>query len=493
MARGTPDHGVWERGLREFDILQADLGITHYHIRAVLGDAVQAIFTAPEVPALGWRTFSVRAKESTAAPAALNPLMRAILPLASRFVSDTSMGRALLARLQRNPASQPPCRIENEFFSVEVGPDGTLTILDKAHSLVYAGMNRFVDGGDCGDEYNYAPPEMDTPFPQARLVDASVQRGLVTQTLTIKLELSLPPRLNRNRKARVNQRKFFVSMPVTCQVILAAGVARVDVRTSLENRAQDHRLRVHFPTPFDVDSAEHDGHFEIVRRRVGAPPFERTDWIEDPRPEVPQRAFSDVTDGQAGLMLANRGLPEVEVLKTPGGSEIALTLLRCVGWLSRDDFATRRGHAGPEEATPGAQMTGNWTFDYSIIPHGSERPHALAYGFETPLRAVTTGAHPGNLPERGSFVAVEQEGNGTAFVVSAVKQAESRQGWILRGYNAGAEALEVGLTPWRRFSTVTQVNLAEMKQASLPVDTATGAVKLQVRGHEIVTVLFEEE
>ena len=51
---------------------------------------------------------------------------------------------------------------------------------------------------------------------------------------------------------------------------------------------------------------------------------------------------------------------------TPDGT-IAVTLLRCVGWLSRDDLDERRGPAGPGTATPGAQMPGKWAFDYAII------------------------------------------------------------------------------------------------------------------------------
>ena len=46
-------------------------------------------------------------------------------------------------------------------------------------------------------------------------------------------------------------------------------------------------------------------------------------------------------------MILNRGLPAVEVTRLPGGTQIALTLLRSVGWLSRDDLATRRVAAGP--------------------------------------------------------------------------------------------------------------------------------------------------
>ncbi len=486
MSKGTPDKTVWERGSQEvFDLLN-DHTLTHCHVRAVLGDVVQAVFSAPATPGLGWRTFYVRTRESSLLPAVLSPLTRALLPLASRFISGTSIGRALLARLQRDTSSAPPYHIENEFFSVESEPDSTFSITDKRNGAVYRKLNRFVDGGDCGDEYNYAAPDADFQ-PVPRLIGVNVQRGPVLQTLTLTLSLQVPPRLNRNRKARVARGKYFVAMPITCRVSLAAGVPRVDVHTTLENNAQDHRLRVHFPVPFDVDSAEHDGHFEIVRRKTGVPEFDRSIWIEDPRPEVPQRAFTDVSDGRVGLMLANRGLPEVEVLKVNHGSEIALTLLRCVGWLSRDDFQTRRGHAGPEEATPGAQMIGAWSFDYSIIPHGPERPHELAYGFETPLRAVTTTVHAGSLPGKGSFVAVQ----GTGFIVSAVKRAESGRGWVVRGYNLGTEPLEVTLTPWKRFKSAARVNLAEQKIANLVVDKATGSVHLPVKGHEIVTVWFD--
>ena len=113
----------------------------------------------------------------------------------------------------------------------------------------------------------------------------------------------------------------------------------------------------------------HDGHFEVVERKVGVPVFDET-WVEQPRPEVPQRAFTSVTDGKSGLTIANRGLTEVEVLKNCCREcRDRVTLLRCVGWLSRDDFSTRKGHAGPFLETPGAQMPGTWAFDYSIIPH----------------------------------------------------------------------------------------------------------------------------
>ena len=102
-----------------------------------------------------------------------------------------------------------------------------------------------------------------------------------------------------------------------------------------------------------------------------------------------------------------------------------------MGWLSRNDFSTRRGHAGPRVETPGAQMMGRHTFEYSLIPHGGAWPDGFrqAYAFATPLRAVSTGLHSGALPPQAALLQTVLE----AFVVSAIKAAEAGPGWIVRG------------------------------------------------------------
>jgi alpha-mannosidase len=264
----------------------------------------------------------------------------------------------------------------------------------------------------------------------------------------------------------------------------------LDIRTILDNNAKDHRLRVHFPAPFTTSTGVHDGHFEVVERRIGLPPFDES-WVEKPRAEVPQRAFTDISDGKSGLMVAVRGLPEVEVLKNPqGNAEIALTLLRCVGWLSRDDFSARKGHAGPFMETPAAQVPGKWTFEYSIIPHLGNWQSAYwqAYAFETPLRAVTTGIHPGELFSTGSFL----ESTPASFVISTVKRAEDGHGWIVRGYNITGEEITATLKPWCQFKKVKLVNLAEEKQSKLEADKA-GYVTFPVGGCQIVSVLFSDK
>ncbi|MBU2611611.1 MAG: hypothetical protein KJ606_11815, partial [Chloroflexi bacterium] len=490
---GEPNLTAWNSTLQQIESYFRDPSLTTYNVHARSLEATCLLFAAPQVPGHGWRTFFVHPRPvKDEAPLRLPPLARLLMPLARLPVMQK-----LATRPRYSSAAQT---IENEFFKVRVEKNGTLTILATRSGEEYRGLNCFVDGGDCGDEYNYCPPSSD-PQPGARLKSVILHPGAVQQRLEILLELRVPAELAPDRKSRSRQT---VVIPITTHVSLITGVPRVDIRTEITNTAKDHRLRVHFPAPFAVTEADYDGHFEVVRRPIGVPAFDQS-WGEQPRPEVPQRAFTNVSDDKIGLMIANRGLPEVEVLlRNPFPSrkrvpesqtEIALTQLRCVGWLSRDDFANRKGHAGPFMPTPGAQMIGKWTFDYSIILHVGQIDYLSyhqAYAFEAPMRAVSTGLHDGALPTCGSFVEVSPQ----EFVISAVKETEAcpeergdGKGWLVRGYNISGEETNVTLKPWRKFRHVERVNLAEEKLAALKPNL-NGSVTFPARGYEIVTVKF---
>jgi len=475
---GEPNLAAWNTGRRQIDEFLADPAITEYHVHARSVSASRIVFTAPPVPALGYRTFWLQARPAgEKAPLRLNPLVKALLPLAHLPVFQRLATRKHYAR--------PPYRIENEFFLVEADQAGSLAVLDKRANRSFAGLNHFLDGGDCGDEYNFAPPAADR-FTSPRLKHVTLVSGPVQQSLELELELKTPLSLTPGRRSRSPEQTI---LPITSTIILTNGLPRLDIHTILTNAARDHRLRVHFPAPFATATGSQDGHFEVVERRVDIPAFDDT-WVEQPRPEIPQRCFTDISDGQSGLMLANRGLPEVEVLKnSQGNAEIALTLLRCVGWLSRDDLSTRKGHAGPSMETPGAQMPGQSVFDYSIIPHPGDWRSAFwqAYTFDGPLRAVSTGVHAGHLPRTVSFVETSPE----TFVVSAVKQTEHGRAWLVRGYNITGESANVTIKPWMPFKKVALVNLAEQYQAALQPDQA-GRFTFPVRPHQIVTVRFQD-
>ncbi|MBI5934298.1 MAG: hypothetical protein HY867_11370 [Chloroflexi bacterium] len=484
----SPRLDIWNKGVKAFQGFINDASIETFHIRARSPESASVTFCAADVPGLGWKAFYVRGKESVPAEIKVTPLMKALAPLAK-----LSIAQKLLARLGQSK-TRPPYVIENDFLVVELNADdNTLTVTDKTAGQIYRGLNRFVDSGDCGDEYNFSPPINDSQQDAPKLRDLKIQRGVVQQTMTVSLALTVPASLSADRKSRSQEK---VETLITTTIMLTNGVPRVDIHTRVENRAKDHRLRVHFPMLTKrVGRAEHDGHFEIVKRTIGVPPFDET-WAEEPRPETHQRAFTSISDGENKLTIANRGLPEVEVLQriqaspmSQGSDDgIAITLLRCVGWLSRDDFSTRKNHAGPFLETPKAQMIGKWEFDYSVVvARDNISCYQQAWNFETPLRAAGTDVHAGTLPASGSCVRVDN----ASFVVSAVKEAEDGRGWIVRGYNIGDEEIEVTITPWRRFAKAERANMAEETVTRLKVGRG-GEASVKARGHEAVTVKFSQ-
>ena len=107
-------------------------------------------------------------------------------------------------------------------------------------------------------------------------------------------------------------------------------------------------------------------------------------------------SFVDASDGRVGLAVITDGLHEYELL-AGGRQELALTLLRGVGWLSRDDLTTRTGHAGPGLETPGAQLLGEQRFRYSLFFHAGDWERAAVW------RAAEAALVP-ILPGRGPAV-----------------------------------------------------------------------------------------
>jgi alpha-mannosidase len=278
-----------------------------------------------------------------------------------------------------------------------------------------------------------------------------------------------------------------VTNPIRSRVTVYPGIPRIDIHTEVINNARDHRLQVHFPAPFHTDFGDYDGHYQVVHRPVALPTFDDS-WIELPRVEHPEREFIDISSEEIGLMLANRGLPEAAVFDSEdGNSEIALTLLRCVGWLSRGDLQTRKGDAGPALETPGAQMLGAWQFDYSIIPHDHSWQIAWqqAEAFNRPLRAVSSALHPGSLPSVHSFVNVSP----TVIRVTALKAAEDGNGFILRGFNYSTQPVEASLKLSIPFQQVSRVRMDESLIEPTSI-SPTGELLFHLNGNEIFTFRF---
>jgi len=298
------------------------------------------------------------------------------------------------------------------------------------------------------------------------------------QTLIINLLLDLPASLGADRQSRSSET---VACPVTVCATLWNHGKRLEIETTVDNRAEDHRLRVHFPLG-GADAGYTAGHYQVHGRLPTNPLPYMDGWVEQPRPELPQRTFSTLMDEDGNMTITAPGLYEVELMRTDAGGELVLTLLRCVGWLSRPDLSTRSGGAGPSLPTPGSQEQGMQRFHYAVIPHPGDWHSAAGQveGFDLPLRAVNAGLHAGSLPAKCSLVQT------SGLILTAVKASEDGHGLAVRGWAPAAGPVRIH--PWKRFSYGCQARIDETPLDDVQVEP-DGTVTVDARENEVVTVV----
>jgi len=314
--------------------------------------------------------------------------------------------------------------IENSFLRLVVEDNGTLTIHDKRHDTTFKNALVFVDEGDRGDEYTFEPVENDEPIDTPDKVRIkTIHKGPVAAGMRIESTYKIPVGLDRSGRARS---KRMVPTKLVTDVLLYSGIDWIDFRTRFVNPAKDHRLRVLFGAPFQVDEFLAESAFEVVRRKAGVAAVPRkpdpTDVMSlliGPEARVgfgPHRGFAALENGSAGMAVFNKGLSEIEAIKTNDGTALALTLLRSVGAISRDDLSLRSGHAGPPTATPEGQCLGEQICEFAFTAYGGSWQKAnlvaLAHSwrhpaFMFPISAGKGKLEPGDAPICSDNPAIE--------------------------------------------------------------------------------------
>ena len=310
-------------------------------IRLVAERAPRSVeFVAADVPAFGWRRFRL-------APG----------PACDDVLDD---GR----------------EIALDGASVRVADDGTLDV--TLDGRTFRGLAAVEDTGDRGDTYDFDPVAGEPPRLESLTVERVRHPGGIAELRTRRV-LALPAALSDDRASR-SAEPATVVLDVTARLV--PGVARVDLRVRLDNRARDHRLRLLFPTGVPVADFLAATTFDVARRST-ARPDDRA-WVHPAPTTFPQQGF--VSAG--GLTVAAPGLPEAEV--SPDGT-IAITLVRAVGWLARMDLKTRPQVAGPTLPTPEAQCLTEIAAEMSLLAGCDVRAVRDA---EVGLRAVAAGPAP---------------------------------------------------------------------------------------------------
>ena len=226
--------------------------------------------------------------------------------------------------------------LDNGLLRVAVSDDGTLSLNGLE------GVGRVVEGGDAGDSYNYAPPEHD------RLVERPGEVAVgVTASGPVRGALDI-----------IRAYDWGAPVEVTTSVELRAGEPFCRLRVSFDNPCGDHRVRFHIPLAEPAASSAAEGQFAVVERGLEA----EGGFGEHPLPTFPAHGFV----AAAGVAVLLDHVLEYELVE---GRELALTLLRSVGLISRSAHPYRESPAGPELAIPAAQCRGPWSVSFALFPY----------------------------------------------------------------------------------------------------------------------------
>jgi mannosylglycerate hydrolase len=172
---------------------------------------------------------------------------------------------------------------------------------------------------------------------------------------------------------------------------------------------------------------------------------------------------------------------EYELLTDP--PELALTLLRAVGQISRNAHRFREEPAGPEVATPAAQCLGPWSVGLAVLPHAGPW-HADGVLEQAERYQHELLAAPGTGPEAaplGEVAGLAVEGDGVA--LSALR----RRGEWLELRLACQHPDPVTATVGGGLLAAREADLLGRPGAALPV--TGGALRLALGAWEIRTLL----
>ncbi len=363
----------------------------------------------------------------------------------------------------------------NGLLSVAIADDGTLR-LATADGVAAEGIGRIVDGGDFGDSYNYGPPASDTLVDRPASVSVrSELAGPVRGRLIVIRTYAWPRGVAADGSARTSETG---TTEVTMEVELRADEPFARIGIAFDNRADDHRVRFHAPLARAAETSHAEGQFAVVERGM----HPEGGYREEPLATYPAHGWIDA----GGLAILLDHLAEYEL--TDDGRELAITVLRSIGLISRNDNPYRQDPAGPAIAIPNAQMRGPWRMAFALYPHaGGWADGGVARAAERYRHALLAWSGGGGVeaawpPEGAGEDALRLDGDQVA--LTSLRRRDG--GWLeVRIVNLAADRRGASLGPG--VLEAREVDLRGTPGAPMAVDS-DGSLALDLGPAEIRTM-----
>ncbi len=399
--------GEWKDGARVLDAAGRELPA---EVAADPSGRLALSFVAEAVPGLGWRSYYIQPGRATINPAGLSADGRTLENERHRLTVDAATGD-IVSLVDKTTARDfvAPGRQLNRLELWEDRPENW-----DAWNIGYTGRMWSLGKADSVAEARRTP---------------------VRATILVKKSFL------GYTKERYSPTEDFPSSSFTQEITLYHNLDRIDIHVTADWWEDHLLLKAAFPVSVSADTASYEIPFAAIRRST-----RKVTLAEKAKFEVPALRWADLSDGQGGISLLN----DCKYGHDIQDGVIRLSLLRAPTW--PDPMADRGRH---EFTYSLYTHSGSWD-DAETVRRGAE--------LNTPLQAVLTDPHPGDLPSAGGLFQVDGEG----IILDTLKPAEDGEGFILRLYESKGRSARATLTLHAEPARVIETDLMEDPGVSLP-------------------------
>lgn len=397
--------------------------------------------------------------------------------------------------------------MENEFYSISIEDNGSLTITNKADGKVYRNQGILEENGDDGDSFNYSPAKQDMViYSTDQTNKISVETSDLMSIANIHYDFKLPKDLNERADGTITS-----DMPVDVRIQIDNNSSLIKFSINIDNKhVLDHRLCVDFSTGIASKFSIADQQFGTLKRPVYREEAmklwsaNKDKWNEKPISIETCQSFVSLANNANTFSVFPQGVREYEIVDDEY-STIRLTLFRTYGMMGKVDLLYRPGRASGEKviATPDAELLKDMTFDFGVAITDKDFEHSnvanVAKDFDTGIQMYEYADFlNGRLifelddvdrTKDSNYSMLHTNGN---LILSTLKKADHRSGYIARFYNGDlSKGIDDSITFANKPTRVEKVDLKEDKIEELNVDDSNSVSLNGISHAKIVTLYFE--
>ena len=360
---------------------------------------------------------------------------------------------------------------ENEFIRLDITPFGELEIFDKKNNKHYTKLNRFIDDGENGDGWWHMPLKNDLIINSvsAPCIIEKVSDGALLTMFKITKQVSIPASFDEYAHTRSNCR---VTVDIVSTVTVYANSPVIDVRTTVNNCAKDHRLRVVIPSTISSDKYFAGQAFYKIERSTKLNPDTQLYYEREMR-EKNMNGIIGVTDedGCGITFVSAEGLHEGTVDEH---GDITITLLRSFHKVLMQPDAQN------------SQLQQTLEYRYAIVPMSTNTEYSDLLMIQKNISnfdVVKFDKNPkGNTLDKKSFIEIDNKN----IFSSIIKISQDNSGYIVRVFCASDIPQKANI----KFNIeIKSANFTDLNEcAKEEIVTKDNTVALELSPWQIVTI-----